>query len=202
MWLAAFLRKLRYSSGLTGRPIDWAQWPHAPHTRHGSVERCRHRLAAQYLVDDIDRRLVALLARDSRKSIRDLARELGLAPSTVHARLRRLVAEGVIKRFTILPDYEMLGYGVTALILLQVEGGKIVDVGEYISRDPHVIMVYDITGDYDLAVIAKFRNVSDLDQFLKNINRLPYVKRSVTSMSLRVLKEDFVSPLVHIEARA
>ncbi len=159
-------------------------------------------MASQYLVDDIDRRLVALLAQDSRKSIRDLARELGLAPSTVHARLRRLIAEGVIKRFTVLPDYEVLGYGVTALILLQVEGGKIIDIGEYIARDPHVIMVYDITGDYDLAVIAKFRNVGDLDRFLKNINRLPYVKRSVTSMSLRVLKEDFVSPLVHIEARA
>jgi len=158
-------------------------------------------VSPQHLIDDIDRRLVALLAQDSRKSIRDLARELGLAPSTVHARLRRLVAEGVIKRFTVLPDYEALGYGVTALILLQVEGGKIIDIGEYVAKDPHVIMVYDITGDYDLAVIAKFRNVSDLDAFLKNINRLPYVKRSVTSMSLRVLKEDFVSPLVHIEAR-
>ncbi len=158
-------------------------------------------MSPQHLIDDIDRRLVALLAQDSRKSIRDLARELGLAPSTVHARLRRLVAEGVIKRFTVLPDYEALGYGVTALILLQVEGGKIIDIGEYVAKDPHVIMVYDITGDYDLAVIAKFRNVSDLDAFLKNINRLPYVKRSVTSMSLRVLKEDFVSPLVHIEAR-
>jgi len=158
-------------------------------------------VSPQHLIDDIDRRIVALLAQDSRKSIRDLARELGLAPSTVHARLRRLVAEGVIRRFTVLPDYEALGYGVTALILLQVEGGKIIDIGEYIARDPHVIMVYDITGDYDLAVVAKFRSVSDLDRFLKSINRLPYVKRSVTSMSLRVLKEDFVSPLVHIEAR-
>lgn len=149
-----------------------------------------------YVLDEVDRRIVSLLAEDSRRSIRDLAKALGLAPSTVHARLRRLVAEGVIKRFTILPDYEAVGYGVTALILLQVEGGKIIDIGEHIARDPHVIMVYDITGDYDLAVVAKFRTVSELDQFLKNINRLPYVKRSVTSMSLRVLKEDFVSPLV------
>ncbi len=153
-------------------------------------------LDRRMLVDSIDRRLVELLAEDSRKSIRDLARELGLAPSTVHARLKRLVESGVIKRFTVLPDYEVLGYNVTALILLQVEGGKIVDTGELIARNPHVIMVYDITGDYDLAVIAKFRSVSELDGFLKEINRLPYVKRSVTSMSLRVIKEDFVSPLV------
>ncbi|ALL00693.1 Transcriptional regulator, AsnC family [Pyrodictium delaneyi] len=146
-------------------------------------------------VDETDLKLIRLLAKDSRRSIRDLARELGLAGSTVHARLRRLVENRVIKRFTILPDYDALGYNVTAIVLLQVEGGKILDAGEYIARDPSVMAVYDITGDYDLAVIAKFRNVNELDRFLKKINRLPYVRRSVTSLVLRSIKEDFVSPL-------
>lgn len=148
------------------------------------------------LLDSVDRRIVKLLARNSRLSVRELARELGLAPSTVHSRLRRLVEAGVVKRFTILPDYEKLGYMITAIILLQVEGGMIVHVGETIARDPKVIQVYDITGDYDLAVIAKFRNINELDRFLKTVNRMSYVKRSVTSLSLRVLKEDFTMPLV------
>ncbi|HID41205.1 MAG TPA: Lrp/AsnC family transcriptional regulator [Pyrodictium sp.] len=146
-------------------------------------------------IDETDLKLIRLLAKDSRRSIRDLARELGLAGSTVHARLRRLVENHVIKRFTILPDYAALGYNVTAIVLLQVEGGKILDAGEYIAKDPSVMAVYDITGDYDLAVIAKFRNVDELDRFLKKINRLPYVRRSVTSLVLRSIKEDFVSPL-------
>ncbi len=147
-------------------------------------------------VDSIDRALVRLLARNSRMSIREIARELKLSPSTVHARLRRLVELGLIKRFTVLPDYERLGYSITAVILLQVEGGMIVNVGEVVSRNPRVIQVYDITGDYDLAIIAKFKNISELDGFLKTINRMPYVKRSVTSLSLRVIKEDFTEPLI------
>lgn len=146
-------------------------------------------------LDEIDVKLVKLLARDSRRSIRELARELGMAGSTIHARLHKLVENGVIKRFTVLPDYEALGYSVTAVILLQVEGGKILDAGEYIAKDPRVIAVYDITGDYDLAVIAKFRSVNDLDSFVKKVNRLPYIRRSVTSLALRAIKEDFTSPL-------
>jgi len=148
------------------------------------------------MVDDVDVKLVKLLAQDSRLSIRMLARELGLAPSTIHSRLRKLMETGLIKRFTVAPDYEKLGFSLTALILLQVEGEKILDVGEYIARDPRVMQVYDITGDYDLAVVAKFRNIDELDSFIKTVNRMKFVKRSVTSLSLRTIKEDFISPLL------
>ncbi len=148
------------------------------------------------VIDSVDVELVRLLAKNSRMSIRELARELGLSPSTVHARLKRLTEIGLIKRFTVVPDYERLGFTITAIILLQVEGGMIVNVGEVVSRNPRVIQVYDITGDYDLAIIAKFKNINELDSFLKTINRMPYVKRSVTSLSLRVIKEDFTEPLV------
>jgi Lrp/AsnC family transcriptional regulator for asnA, asnC and gidA len=147
-------------------------------------------------VDELDYNLIRLLALNARQSIRELARELNLAASTVHARLMRLVKSGIIKRFTILPDYNALGYTVTVLILLQVEGGKIVEVGEYLARFPNVVAVYDITGDYDLALIAKFRSVDELDKFIKAVNRLPEVKRTVTSLALRSIKEDPAAPLL------
>ena len=150
----------------------------------------------QHPIDTVDQKLVKLLARNSRLSVRNLARELGLASSTVHARIKKLVENGLVKRFTILPDYERLGYQLTALILLQIEGGKIVDVGEFVARDPRVMQVYDVTGDYDLAIIAKFRSINELDEFIKRVNRIPFVKRSVTSLSLRTLKEDFTAPLL------
>ncbi|ABM79975.1 Lrp/AsnC family transcriptional regulator [Hyperthermus butylicus] len=146
-------------------------------------------------IDDVDYKLVKLLAMNARQSIRELARELKLAASTVHTRLSKLVKAGVIRRFTVLPDYDVLGYTVTVLILMQVEGGRIVEVGEYLAKSPNVIAVYDITGDYDLAVVAKFRSVSELDKFIKAVNKLPAVKRTVTSLALRAIKEDPASPL-------
>ena len=147
-------------------------------------------------LDELDLNLIRMLAMNSRQSIRELARELNLAASTVHARLTRLVKSGVIRRFTIIPDYNALGYTVTVLILLQVEGGKIVEVGEYLAKFPNVVAVYDITGDYDLAVIAKFKSVNELDRFIKAVNRLPEVKRTVTSLALRAIKEDPAAPLL------
>jgi Lrp/AsnC family transcriptional regulator for asnA, asnC and gidA len=141
-------------------------------------------------------RILKILARNSRTSIREIARELGLAVSTVHARLQRLVSTGIIKKFTIIPDYDSLGYTISALILLQVEGEKIIDAEKVLATEPNVMAVYDITGDYDVAVIARFRDVSDLDAFVKRINRIPFVKRTVTSIILRVTKEDIASPLL------
>ncbi|MET1128332.1 MAG: Lrp/AsnC family transcriptional regulator [Thermoproteota archaeon] len=142
------------------------------------------------MLDEADLKIVAMLVRNARASVREIARELGLSPSSVHARLQRLVRSGVVKRFTAEVDQHALGIGVTAITLLQVEGGRIVEVGERLAGNPHVVAVYDITGEFDLLVISKFRTVAELDRFLKQLNRMEHVRRTVTSIALRVIKED------------
>ncbi len=145
--------------------------------------------------DEIDLRLLRLLAENSRASLRELAKSLGVAVSTVHARLQRLVREGLIKRFTIIPDFERLGYPITAVILVSVEGGAIEEVAKLLSREARLVAVYDITGDYDLVVIGKFRSMDELNIFLKRLNKIPAIRRTVTSVVLKVFKEDLSSPL-------
>ena len=54
-----------------------------------------------------------------------------------------------------------------------------------------MISVYDITGDFDVAANARFRDTSDLNTFIKNLLKVPYVKRTVTNVALNVIKEDF-----------
>ena len=145
--------------------------------------------------DDIDVKLLKLLARNSRASLRELAKSLGVAVSTVHARLQRLMREGLIKRFTIVPDYERLGYPITAVILVSVEGGAIEEVASRLAEEPNLIAVYDVTGDYDIILVGKFRSMSELNLFLKRLNKMYSIKRTVTSVVLKVFKEDLVSPL-------
>ncbi|HIP64917.1 MAG TPA: Lrp/AsnC family transcriptional regulator [Pyrodictium sp.] len=147
-------------------------------------------------LDRLDREIVRLLAEDARLSIRSLAARLGVAPSTLHARLQRLVANGVIKRFTIIPDYDQLGYTITALTLLAVEGKYIESIARELTSYPNVVAVYDITGDYDLAIISKFKNIDGLNKFLKTVNRNPHIRRTVTSVVLKVFKEDIVAPIL------
>jgi Lrp/AsnC family transcriptional regulator for asnA, asnC and gidA len=95
----------------------------------------------------------------------------------------------LIKAYTILLDYRRLGYDVYALTLLQVDGAHIVEVEEALSREPNVKAVYDITGEYDIAVISVFKSVSELDSFIKKTLKNPYIKRSVTSIILRIVKD-------------
>lgn len=141
-------------------------------------------------LDDIDVEILRNLQKDCRISIRELARRLKVSPGTIHNRLVKLVREGVIRGFTPIIDYSKLGIPITALILASVEGKHLIDFEREVARDNRVISVYDITGDFDVALICKFKSISDLDKFIKNLLRIPYVKRTVTSIALNVVKED------------
>lgn len=141
-------------------------------------------------VDKIDYEILRMLQRDCRISLRELARKLKVSPGTVHNRLLKLKREGVIRGFTPILDYSKIGIPITALILASVEGKHLVDFEKEVARDDRVVSVYDITGDFDVALICKFRSISDLDKFVKNLLRIPYVKRTVTSIALNVVKED------------
>ncbi|MCS7099086.1 MAG: Lrp/AsnC ligand binding domain-containing protein, partial [Sulfolobales archaeon] len=87
-------------------------------------------------------------------------------------------------------DYRMLGYEVYALTLLQVDGEHITEVEKLLAREPNVRAVFDITGEYDVAILTVFSSVSELDAFIKRMLKVPYIKRSVTNLVLRVVKDE------------
>ena len=146
-------------------------------------------------LDNLDLEILKALSKNSKLSVRELSKILKKSPSLVHSRIKRLERNNVIKNYTILVDYWKLGYEVYALTLLQVDGAHIVEVEEVLSKEPNVKAVYDITGEYDVAFISAFKSVSELDNFIKRLLKNPYIKRSITSIILRIVKE---TP--HIEA--
>ncbi len=150
------------------------------------------------VLDDIDLKIVDELRRNSRLGVRELARRVGKSPSTVLSRLRRLERLGIIKKYTVILDYRALGYEITALTLLQVDGAHIEELESKLATEPNVRAVYDITGEYDVAIISMFRSVSELDKFIKKILKLPYIKRSVTSIVFRIVKD---SPHIDVELK-
>lgn len=140
-------------------------------------------------MDDLDVKILEKLMTDSRRSLRSIAKELGTPTSTIHERVKRLLKLGIIKRFTAELDTRVLGLDITALILISVEGAYISDVEKILSTYEHVVAVYDITGDFDVAIIAKFRNIEDLNNFIKSILKIPHIKKTVTSIAFNVVKE-------------
>ncbi len=145
--------------------------------------------------DKLDLTILKHLALHGKEGIRSLARSLRRSPSTVSERIRRMEREGLIKGYTALIDYFRLGFQINAITLIQVDGKYIEELEKELAREPNVRAVYDVTGEYDVAVILTFRSVSDLDRFIKNLIKKPFIRRSMTSLIFRVVKE---TP--HVEA--
>ncbi len=140
-------------------------------------------------MDDLDVKIIRELLKDSRKSLRSVAKELGTPTSTIHERVKRLVRLGVIRRFTAELDPRALGLDITALILVSVDGAYISEVEKILSTYDQVVAVYDITGEFDVALIAKFRDMDELNNFIKTILKIPHIRRTVTSVVFNVVKE-------------
>ena len=146
-------------------------------------------------LDEMDRKILSAIREDSRMSIREIARRIGAPHSTVYERLKRLERNGVIESYTVRINYKKLGYQVTALILVNVDGRHIIDVEKQLARKPNVLAVYDITGEHDIAVIASFKSIDELDSFIKSVLKNPYVKQTRTSIVFRKVKEEIHLPL-------
>jgi Lrp/AsnC family transcriptional regulator for asnA, asnC and gidA len=140
-------------------------------------------------LDPIDLQIIRALEEDSRVSLRKLAHRIGLTPNIVHNRLDSLEHEGVILGYVPVVDAAKMGYALTAIIMIQVEGEHIVEVENEIAKESNVLSVYDITGEYDAVVFAKFRDNASLNGFLKKLLTERFIKRTTTLIALTAVKE-------------
>ncbi len=140
-------------------------------------------------VDELDLKIISELQKDARQSYREIAERLKVAEGTVYNRVNKLQESGVIKRFIPDIDFSKLGYDLVAIIGLIVEGGHLPEIEERISREKNVSAVYDVTGEYDAIIVAKFRDRDGLNKFVKKLLSTPNVKRTYTMVVLNVMKE-------------
>jgi len=141
--------------------------------------------------DEIDFGIIKLLQEDSRLSFSKIAGRLGISVGTAYNRIKGLEDKGVIKGYTVLADPIKLGFAMAAVVLIQAEGTHLVEVEKEIAKMKSVVSVYDITGDFDVAAVVRFKDRIELNDFVKNLLSIPYVRRTVTNVVLNVIKEDF-----------
>ena len=146
-------------------------------------------------LDELDTRILNELLRDSRASYRELARRVGVSVSTVIKRVKALEAAGVIKGYTAILDYEKLGYDITVVTEITVSKGRLLEMEREIAKIPSVCAVYDVTGETDAIIIAKFRRRSELSKFTKKLLSMPFIERTNTHVVLTSVKEDFRLPI-------
>ena len=139
--------------------------------------------------ENLDRKLVNALLGDGRASLRSLAEDLDVSVTTVSNHLSDLEEQGIIKGYTPMVDYDALGYDVTAILQLKIEGQALVDVTEDLAEHDQMISVYEVTGDYDIIAIGKFTDTDDMNDEIKALLTDPEIKESNTSVVLNTAKE-------------
>ena len=144
--------------------------------------------------DEIDKKIVNEYLQDSRLSYREIAKRLGLAVGTIMTRTKKLELQGIIKDYTVILDHNKLGYDLTAITEITVSKGKLIEMEKEIAKMKVTCAVYDVTGNNDAIIIAKFKNRQELNQFTKKLLSMSFVERTNTHIVLDTIKEDFRLP--------
>jgi len=139
---------------------------------------------------ELNRKILTSLMEDGRKSIRKVAKDIDVSPSTVSKHLEEMKENGVIKKFKPAIDYEKLGYDMTAVTKIQAKGSEITDIVERLKNEGSLTHVYEITGEFDILVIGKFNSREGMNREIKRMLNFSAVERADTSIVLNVEKED------------
>ena len=141
------------------------------------------------MIDDTDRKIIHVLQKDGRASLRKISEEVGVALGTVSNRVNRMEHNGIITGYSVSLDPEKVGWSLNVVIGLRIEKGRLIEIQEKISRDYRVCGVYDVTGDYDSMIIARAKDREDLDDLIKNVMSVDGIERSLTQLVLNTVKE-------------
>ena len=144
------------------------------------------------MIDDTDRRILAVLLADARTSMRSIAEEVGVALGTVSNRVKRMEEMGVIHGYEVRVDAEKLGWTMTVLCGLRIEKGRLMEVQRRIAEDSRVFGIYDVTGEFDSMVLARVRDRAHLDDLSKTVLSSEGIIRTVTHVVLNTVKQNGV----------
>ncbi|MFX0204795.1 MAG: Lrp/AsnC family transcriptional regulator [Candidatus Hodarchaeota archaeon] len=140
-------------------------------------------------LDSIDHKIIQFLKKDGKISRRKIAEELEISPQTVQNRIKALEERGIILGYTIITNEKRLGKEISAFILVALDRAR----QTWALTEQHLLLraqeleiveMHHITGDSDVIIKVKTRNLDSLEHIILKIVNLPGVARSRTLMCL------------------
>lgn len=146
------------------------------------------------LYDEKDIRILEALKKDGRKPTSKLSKELGIPRVTIHQRINKMIANGIIKKFTVRPDYAKLKKPVTAFILISFESNPQVsqrELASKISLMNGVEEVFIISGEWDLILKVRASSAEDIGSIIVDkLRTFEGVGKTTTCISFSSIKEE------------
>ncbi len=134
-----------------------------------------------------DASLLSMLEENARKTYVELAKSLGVSETAIRKKIKKLEKEGVIKKYTIVVDYQKIGY-IHAIVGVDVLPEKYFSIINYLKELSEVKSLYSSSGDHDIMVEFVVQGTEKLMEITKKIEQIEGVKRVCPALTLEKIK--------------
>lgn len=141
-------------------------------------------------LDEIDTRILELLEEDARRSFTEMAEKLKVSESSVRKRVSALQKEGVIKKFTIRVDNAKLGLNTVAIVGIDVDPSKMLEIAQKLCDFKDVKCVATSSGDHMIMLEVWAKNGKELNNLIsEKIGKIDGVRQICPALILEKLKD-------------
>lgn len=141
-------------------------------------------------LDHKDLKIIEILKNNAREPIKDITKKTAIRPSTVHQRIQRLIKNKVIEKFTIKLDNKAIGENFIAFML--IKGTTSDYIHSKFLNTKNVKEVFGVTGEYDVLVKLKFKDVEEFNGFIINFRKeMKGLQSTLTMVATANIKEEF-----------
>jgi Lrp/AsnC family transcriptional regulator for asnA, asnC and gidA len=142
------------------------------------------------LLDDVNFKIIGILGKDSSTPFVEVAKQIGISDATVHLRVRRLTNEGIINKFTISVDNDLLGYDHLAFVGVNVEPRFAEEATDQLSNLDEVLEIHEMHGTFDLLLKIRAKDLNQMREVVENkIRKLAHILETELMTVLKTKKE-------------
>lgn len=154
-----------------------------------------------FVLNDLDVKILRLLRADAKIVLKEIAEKLGSKPTTIHNRLKKLEEKGVILKHTIDLNLDFIGFNLSSFVMLKFDKNatslNLEELACIIGEIKRVQEVHLISGDFDMILKVRAKNVEDLGDFVnKELTTMNGISHSTVYVSFKSIKVTNQGPFV------
>jgi Lrp/AsnC family transcriptional regulator for asnA, asnC and gidA len=140
------------------------------------------------LLDDVDAKIIEILKKNSRTPFTEVASMLGVSDATIHQRLKKLKDEGVLLRYTVEINEDLLAKKIHGFALINVNLGHLEEVISKLTLNNSVNKIYETHGMNDLIVLLDAGNLDELRELIMEIRQIENISSIKITTILKIWK--------------
>ena len=137
-------------------------------------------------LDTKDHKIINVLKQNARLPIRDIAKKTQLRPSTVHLRIQKLIKNNIIEKFTLKLNNKAIEEDFIVFMFISTSE----DLPESFFKNSHIKEAFGITGEYDLLIKLKFKDISEFNDYIISLRKNKAITKTITNVVTINKKEE------------